>query len=233
MIHQVKLKLLTDSVACGIAGDENTKRAMTRIFSVLGFAVLVFCGSGCMTMTALSNARVETHTVIPPSSFQLSDIRDPDSLAKKLQAGSDAVSVFVTNSMGAYFLKQLAAYQPGKGDTNHIRDLLAGSLQFVIVTKDVYDSNRFQNVVLRPATEKLRKQNPSGEEARRLNRMLLEDAYPGEISRLPEEPIVTKTGDPALYTIIPITVAADIATLPFQVLGYAFLALAFSHYHGC
>ncbi len=212
---------------------KNMKRAATGIFFVLGFAVLIFCGSGCMTMTALSEARVETHVTVPPSSFQLSDIRNPDSLARKLQAGSDPVSVFVTNSMGAYFLKQLTAYQPGKGDTNQLRDLLAGSLQFVIVTKDIYNSNRFQNVVLRPATEQLRKQNPSGEDARRLNRMLLEDAYPGEIARLPEGPIVTKTGDPALYTIIPITVVADIATLPFQVLGYAFFAFAFSHYHGC
>ena len=47
----------------------------------------------------------------------------------------------------------------------------------------LYDPARFRNVVLRPETEQLLKQNPGGQQLARLNKLLLEDAYPTELEK--------------------------------------------------
>jgi hypothetical protein len=46
-----------------------------------------------------------------------------------------------------------------------------------------YDKARFNHIVLRPETEELLKQNPQGQQLARLNKLLLEDAYPAELAK--------------------------------------------------
>ncbi len=53
----------------------------------------------------------------------------------------------------------------------------------IIQTKTIYDSTRFGNIRLRNETLQLLTSNPSGDELQRLNRLLLEDAYPTAIRR--------------------------------------------------
>jgi hypothetical protein len=96
-----------------------------------------------------------------------SGITDPATLASKLTNGSDAISVFLRGRMQGSV----------KADT------LVTDLNQVISGPSIYDQARFGNVVLRPETEQLLKQNPSGQQLARLNKLLLEDAYPGELAR--------------------------------------------------
>jgi hypothetical protein len=47
----------------------------------------------------------------------------------------------------------------------------------------VYEEERFERVDLGPETEELLKRAPETENLQRLNRLLLQDAYPSELSR--------------------------------------------------
>ena len=87
-----------------------------------------------------------------------------------------------------------AKFAPGEiqdgGDTSQFDSLLVSNLNQIITGPSIYDSNRFQGIHLRPATDELRRQNPHGQDLTRLNRRLLEDAYPKELgtNNLPIEP---------------------------------------------
>lgn len=73
----------------------------------------------------------------------------------------------------------------------------------------IYDAARFHAVVLRPETDRLLKQNPQGQQLARLNKVLLEDAYPAELAKSVSTGWVVKDGamsapDPAggvIYTV--------------------------------
>jgi len=55
------------------------------------------------------------------------------------------------------------------------------ALNDVLRSGSIYDKERFCDVHLREETETLLSQPPEGEEIARLNRLLLEDAYPDDI----------------------------------------------------
>jgi hypothetical protein len=61
---------------------------------------------------------------------------------------------------------------------------LAHALNLLICRESIYNAERFEGIKLRWETKKLNKQNPAKETLMRLNRLLLEDAYPGEIAPL-------------------------------------------------
>src|SRR4029453_19087372 len=55
----------------------------------------------------------------------------------------------------------------------------------------IYETVRFAGVALSPETLALRSQNPKGTDLIRLNRLLLEDAYPLEIAKSQEQALAT------------------------------------------
>ncbi len=57
------------------------------------------------------------------------------------------------------------------------------SLNAITYGSALYNEKPFQELTLRPETGDLAKRNPQGSDLARLNRLLLEDAYPKEISR--------------------------------------------------
>ena len=60
---------------------------------------------------------------------------------------------------------------------------LAKDLNQVISGPSIYDKARFAGIVLRPETAQLLRQNPRGQQLARLNKLLLEDAYPAELAK--------------------------------------------------
>jgi hypothetical protein len=79
----------------------------------------------------------------------------------------------------------------------------------VISGPSIYDQTRAGNIVLRPETEQLLKQNLHGRQLARLNKLLLEDAYPGELAKSSSTGWVVKdsamastgTGRGVIYTV--------------------------------
>jgi uncharacterized protein (TIGR03663 family) len=121
------------------------------------------------------------------SKFTLDDIQDVDAFVRKVQAKSDPVSQFL---LDAGLTNQMDAAHLAKGGTNLLQSILVTNLNHLVTGPSLYASNRFQGVHLRPATDELRRQNPRGQDLIRLNRRLLEDAYPTELgtNNMPVEP---------------------------------------------
>ena len=81
--------------------------------------------------------------------------------------------------------------------TTPLPDLLAQDLNGLISGPSLYDAQRFSGVALRPETSQLLSQNPQDLQGRSvLNRLLLEDAYP---LGLPKIPSVTPELPAAIY----------------------------------
>jgi hypothetical protein len=86
--------------------------------------------------------------------------------------------------------------------------MLAKNLNKIISSEAVYDQARFQNVPLRPETTDLLGKNPQGYDLERLNKLLLEDAYPvelvpGSIGWIVKDGVIASTGAGrgTLYTV--------------------------------
>ena len=110
-------------------------------------------------------------------------ITDPASFAAKLTSGTDAISVFLRGHLQSSLKPDLAAYSASNADAKTVISALVKDLNQLISGPSIYDRARFSATVLRPETAQLVKRNPSGQELARLNKLLLEDAYPGELAR--------------------------------------------------
>jgi hypothetical protein len=117
------------------------------------------------------------------TSLPSAGITDPAAFAGKLTNGSDAMSVFLRVRLEDSVKADLAAYSASSANAKAIISALVKDLNHVISGPSIYDKARFGNVVLRPETGQLLKQDPRGQQLARLNKLLLEDAYPGELAQ--------------------------------------------------
>jgi hypothetical protein len=115
------------------------------------------------------------------------DFSDLNSLARKLAEKSDAVSIYLASRLDEPAKAALAAYQSDNSPANKLALLAVLSTNFnaIAAGQSLYDEKSFHVLRLRPETDALRKSNPQGRELIRLNRFLIEDAYPEDISRRP------------------------------------------------
>jgi len=118
-----------------------------------------------------------------PGDFSVGDITNLVSLAKKLKDNADPVAVSLGRQLTSSERKALANYR-GPGPRAFIwRTNLVGALNRVIGGPAIYDAALFKGVALRDSTVSLRDEKPEGSDLKRLNRALLEDAFPGELAR--------------------------------------------------
>jgi Glycosyl hydrolase family 95 catalytic domain len=121
--------------------------------------------------------------------FAIVDILHLAPLARKLAKKSDAVSAYLYSRLNDKTKSSLNAYQTATTNAYEagcfLLTNLVANFNAIIDGPSLYDDKPFQNVQLRPETEALLKKNPHGEDLRHLNRLLMEDAYPTEISRKP------------------------------------------------
>jgi hypothetical protein len=108
---------------------------------------------------------------LPGSPMMLNELRD----------GSNAVSRFVWQQFSADARKKCA-------DTNATWQQREASLVdalnvFIQQGKSVYEPQLFQGVPLSEKTVALKSKNPQGEDVARLNRLLLQDAFPSEVAK--------------------------------------------------
>jgi hypothetical protein len=103
------------------------------------------------------------------TSLSSGGITDSAAFLGKLAAGPDAMSVFLRSRLQDSVKADLAT--------------LVRGLNQVISGPSIYDKARFSGIALRPETEQLLKQNPGGQQLARLNKLLLEDAYPAKLAK--------------------------------------------------
>ena len=119
----------------------------------------------------------------PPGSIAFGEITNFPSLVKKLQDKADPVSAFLNLQMTAGERKALTEYK-GTGPTDYYsRTNVVAALNRIIRGPGLYDAALFKDVTLRDTTKSQMDPKPEDSDLARLNRALLEDAYPGELAR--------------------------------------------------
>jgi hypothetical protein len=99
------------------------------------------------------------------------------------QNGTDAVSVFPARPLETLVKADLASYSPSNANAKALISTLAKDINQVILGPSIYDIAGFSQAVLRPETEQLLQQNVYGPQRARLNKLLLEEAYPVELAK--------------------------------------------------
>ncbi|MCX8156534.1 MAG: DUF2723 domain-containing protein [Verrucomicrobiae bacterium] len=125
--------------------------------------------------------RVEKRRRAGSSYFRPEHFTDLAGLAKKIQTGGApaGVSKFLLAQLGAETQNLLGTPGPA------LAKALAADLNRVLEGPILYESNRFAGVTLKDTTRAFIAQNPQSHTRIRLNRLLLEEAYPAEIVKSP------------------------------------------------
>ena len=127
------------------------------------------------------------HQAADAQTFSKDDFMDLPSLAGKLKQPTNAIATYVGANLPPATLALLANYS-GSGpvaeslQTNLVPNLIRG-LNEMVAGPLIFDAARFAGVNLKPETQQLLAANPHGTDLQRLNRLLLDDAFPREISR--------------------------------------------------
>jgi hypothetical protein len=114
--------------------------------------------------------------------FSVADIKDLALLAWNLTLPSGPVAAWLANQLSETTLRVLLSYRDsGLGPTT-VEQSLVEDLNRVVAGPSMYDAKRFADVHLRAETRELLASDSPGIDFTRLNRLLLEDAFPLEIA---------------------------------------------------
>jgi hypothetical protein len=117
------------------------------------------------------------------TSIASGDIADPASLVKAIEAKANGVAIYLDGALDDTVKSHLAAFDASDAaSVKATRSALAKSLTAIIKGPPIYEKARFAGINLRPETEKLVRSHSHGSHLVEMNRMLLVDAFPGDIS---------------------------------------------------
>ena len=114
------------------------------------------------------------------SVFAVEDLVDLPSFVAKLRVGGLLAEPLFSQFSAA--TGTLFSNYEGGADA-HLTEALVAELNAVVCGPPLYEEKRFDRVDLSPETQELLNRAPEGEDLQRLNRLLLQDAYPSELSR--------------------------------------------------
>ena len=117
------------------------------------------------------------------TNFSVDDFVDLPSLASKLRQKKGPVDTWLAAQLSSATRAALEAYQGSSSDQAPLRTVLLQDLNTTVRGSSIYNTQRFHGVNLRSETQDLLSKKPQGDGLLRLNRLLLEDAYPLELSR--------------------------------------------------
>jgi len=175
-------------------------RAATRPAEPLATGALSFFSGGVDSMYTLLKRREElTHLAFiqgfdfftnagAAGPFAAGDIADLALLALRLVKPRDEVSRHVRAVLSQDLLANMSAVLAPGRVAEGLETRLAGEIEGILKGAPLWESRRFSGVALRPETGDLLAAGPEGETLYRLNRLLLEDAWPQEIARRDDTP---------------------------------------------
>jgi hypothetical protein len=129
-----------------------------------------------------------------PNTFSSNDVTNVANLARKLADKSDPIAAFLNAQLDEPAKAALAAFSPTVADARPTISVLVRNLNRILAGASIYEPARFERVRLRAATSSLQRSNPTGQELMRLNRMLLEDAFPDLFAISPATSWIVKDG---------------------------------------
>jgi len=117
-----------------------------------------------------------------PWRFTTGELTNAKSLVDKLRRHSDPVSSFLWQQLSKSNQESLTQFQASPGSLKQAANILIALLNDSIGKQSIYKPERFKDISLRPETVKLLKRLPKEGNSMQLDRLLLEDAYPSELS---------------------------------------------------
>jgi hypothetical protein len=128
------------------------------------------------------------------TSVSSAGIVDPAAFVAKLTNGADPVSRFLRGGMESSLRADLASYTPSADNAKAVIAALVKYLNQTIAGPSIIDRLDGGKVEVRPEAARLSGQNPRGQQLARLNKLVLEDAYPGELEKSVTTGWVVKDG---------------------------------------
>ena len=127
--------------------------------------------------------------------FDMDGIRDPGSLAVKLEDTRAPVSQLIASQLSEGIQGLLVGYDGISDPSLKLQEALLADLNRLLQAGPLYDAQVFADIELSEQTQALLAQNPkSGDVLVRLNRSLLSDVYPYELASLSGEKRVEDKG---------------------------------------
>jgi hypothetical protein len=117
------------------------------------------------------------------STFFVGSFTDLPAFVAKLSQRNGAVSQFLIDKFSPETREKLKKQEETKPLSKALQTLIVKELNAVITSALIYDRDLFKGIEFRKETQELLGANPKGQELIQLNRMLLEVAYPQEISK--------------------------------------------------
>ena len=115
--------------------------------------------------------------------FDLEELKDPGSLVVKLQDTRAVISQYIAAQLSTETQQLLGKYDGISRPSPDLQNALLTDLNQLLKAGPLYDAESFADIKLSKQTQKLLAQNPqNGEALVRLNRFLLTDAYPYELT---------------------------------------------------
>lgn len=115
--------------------------------------------------------------------FSADDLADLALFASRLVKPRSGVSRFLRDALSPDVLAGLAEMRAPGRVAEGLETRLAEEIEGLLTGPPIWDERRFAGITLRPVTRGLLAGGPRGADLSRLNRLLLEDAYPQEIAR--------------------------------------------------
>jgi hypothetical protein len=117
------------------------------------------------------------------SSIGSGDIADLAAMAKAITVKSNGVALYLNGALDETVRADLAVFDPSNTvSAQAIRSAFGKNLTAIIKGPSIYEKARLDGVTLQPATERLIHSNPQGLALVEANRMLLVDAFPGDLT---------------------------------------------------
>jgi hypothetical protein len=117
--------------------------------------------------------------------FSVDDLADFPSLGRKLKQPSRPFDTWLAAQLSSATQAALGIDQDQGSDPAPLQRALLQDINRILRGASIYEQKRFAGIALRSETQTLISRNPQGSELERLNRLLIEDAYPMELSRTP------------------------------------------------
>ena len=115
--------------------------------------------------------------------FSANDFSNLGDFAIKLKKPNNEVCKFLKSQLGQSTEDLLNDYDGNLVPSMELQDALIKELNRMLESVQIYDEARFNDIELSLEVEEFIAQNPQGADVIRLNRILLEDAFPQEIRK--------------------------------------------------
>jgi len=119
-------------------------------------------------------------------------ILDPPAFVARLVNGQDGISTFLRSGMPDALKTDMAAYSPAAENAKSVIAALVKYLNRAIAGPGIYE--HAGKLSLRPEAAQLLSQNPQGYRLARLHKMVMEDAYAGQLQKSAATGWIVKDG---------------------------------------